>query len=196
MGLIGGRKRAELRSLWNQLMACRMNHKRRNASRVSGMCSLIRRTLWTGPSTTPARASAEPRGCDGQCGKGQALYNYVGRNLLEQYETPYKPLVLPNGLSQEGQSAQKWTLECLRRKYRNQKFKRGEDKDGYSMKMKMGCYIEYRRLTNDSPFTSLTAATGNTPKEGNFRRPQVPKFFTNDLLQFAGRSTGPLTGGL
>jgi len=73
------------------------------------------------------------------------------QKFIEEFERPLKPAILTNVID-SWPAKEKWTIDGLMKRYRNERFKCGEDDYGYNVKMKFKYFVYYMRTNyDDSP---------------------------------------------
>ena len=112
--------------------------------------------------------------------------------FIERFEEPVRPVVI-SGLLREWRANEQWLLDGLLRDYGGERFKVGEDDDGYAVYVKLKYFLRYMlENDDDSPlyiFDSSFAVRANMQLD-------LGKLMAVDLQGSSVVDTRNLGGGL
>ena len=114
--------------------------------------------------------------------------------FADVYERGSKPVVIRGLLtSWPAVSESRWSVESLLREHGDDRFKVGEDDEGYAVYVKLKYFLRYMLETkDDSPLYIFDSSFAEREATRKMRHDwELPKFFTDDLFKLVGERRRP-----
>eukprot|EP00043_Microstomoeca_roanoka_P014849 m.148008 g.148008 ORF g.148008 m.148008 type:complete len:383 (-) comp16124_c3_seq6:147-1295(-) len=114
------------------------------------------------------------------------------KEFREKFEAKSQPAII-RGCVSKWPACRRWKLSRLEKKYGDEKFKCGEDDDGYAVKMKLKHYLPYLHDNDDdSPLYVFDSGFAEHPVKSDLTKDyEVPKYFKDDLFDYAPNGKRP-----
>jgi len=118
--------------------------------------------------------------------------DFTPEEFIEKYESKNKPCII-KGLTKDWGVKRYWSFEEIYQTYKDEKFKVGEDDEGYPIRMKLKYFFEYMVLQKDDSPLYLFESSLEDRKEGKklLKHFDVPKYFRDDLFSIMGDDRRP-----
>ncbi len=112
--------------------------------------------------------------------------------FVEQFERPGRPVVITGAMA-GWPALRRWTLGRLRKRFGAEKFKIGEDDEGFAVKVPLKDYLRYLpEQVDDSPLYAFDSSFHEHAVKRTLADDfEVPEFFREDLLGAAGERSRP-----